>query len=195
MGVGSSVAVVATALNPRERFWPRMLSRCFGSSKHSAADESLNTSLYFAASPDKVWQGLLFYEEVPGRPPFPLNIFMPNPVRTEGGKGTVGACIRCIYEDGDLVKRITAVQAPNFIRFEVADQRLGIEGCAVARGGSYELRANGAGTEIVASTHYTTYLRPRWIWRPAEKMVMGQLHGHVLRGMRSAIEARGDFPE
>ena len=65
----------------------------------------------------------------------------------------------------------------------------------MARGGSYELRANGAGTEIVASTHYTTYLRPRWIWRPAEKMVMGQLHGHVLRGMRSAIEARGDFPE
>jgi hypothetical protein len=190
MVVGSSALAAVVVPGLRERFWPRILSRWFGSTKHSVADECLDTRLYFTASPEKVWQGLLFYEEVPGHPPFPLNIFMPDPVRTEGGKGTVGACIRCIYQDGDLVKRITAVQAPHYIRFDVTDQRLGIEGCAVARGGSYELRATGTGTQIVATTRYSSFLRPRWIWRPAEKLVMGQLHGHVLRGMRKAIEAR-----
>jgi len=191
MGTGSSAVVVVAASRPRERFWPSILSRYFGSYKHDAAKESVATSLYFAARPDRVWEGLLFYEEVPGRPPFPLNVFLPDPVRTEGGKGTVGASVRCIYQDGDLVKCITAVQAPHFIRFDVLDQRLGIEGCAVARGGSYELRASGTGTEMVASTQYTAHLHPRWMWRPVEKLVMGQLHGHVLRGMRKAIDARG----
>jgi hypothetical protein len=147
--------------------------------------------LYFPAHPDKVWEGLLFYEEVPGRPPFPLNVFLPAPIRTEGGKGSVGAVIRCFYQDGDLTKRITAVRAPHFIRFDVIDQRLGIEGCAVARGGSYELRSTFTGTEMVASTQYTAHLHPRWIWRPIEKLVMGQLHGHVLRGIQSAVRARG----
>ena len=104
MGTGSSAVVVVAASRPRERFWPRILSRYFGSYKHDAAKESVATSLYFAARLDRVWEGLLFYEEVPGRPPFPLNVFLPDPVRTEGGKGTVGASVRCIYQDGDLVK-------------------------------------------------------------------------------------------
>jgi hypothetical protein len=168
-----------------------LLGCAFGrAAKRYEANESVDTSVYLAASPQRVWEGLLFYEEVPGRPPFPLSVFMPNPLRTEGGKDKVGASIRCIYQNGDLVKRITAVQAPHFIRFDVTDQRLGIESCAVARGGSYELRAVGDGTEMVASTRYTPQLRPRWMWRSVEKLVMGQLHGHVLRGIGSAVEAR-----
>jgi hypothetical protein len=191
MGTGSSATVVVAGLRPRQRFWPWILSRYFGSTTREATTEYVATSLYFPADPDRVWEGLLFYEEVPGRPPFPLSVFLPDPIRTEGGKGSVGAVIRCHYRDGDLTKRITAVQAPHFIQFEVIDQRLGIEGCAVARGGSYELRANSTGTEMVASTRYTAHLHPRWLWRPVEKLVMGQLHGHVLRGMRSAVRARG----
>jgi hypothetical protein len=95
--------------------------------------------------------------------------------------------VKCIYEGGDLVKRITVIEPPLRIGFEVLEQRLGIEGCAIARNGSYELVPHRDGTDILLTTHYSAYLHPRWLWRPVEKLVTSQLHHHVLNGMRSAV--------
>jgi hypothetical protein len=129
----------------------------------------------------------MFYEEVPGQPPFPLNLFMPIPVRTEGGKGRPGATIRCIYRSGDLTKRITAIDSPRRIDFEVLDQRLGIEGCAIARVGSYEITPASVGCNVVLTTNYTAFLHPRPFWRPIERLLTHQLHRHVLNGMRGIV--------
>jgi hypothetical protein len=148
--------------------------------------EEAVTRMHFEAGPEATWNVLMFYEEVSGRPPFPLNIFMPDPVRTEGGKHSVGDRVRCIYQGGDLVKRITCVDPPHLIRFEVIGQSLGIEGCVIANCGSYELVPSGTGTDVVATTRYYAYLHPRWIWRPIEELMTAQLHRHVLNGMRAA---------
>jgi hypothetical protein len=165
--------------------WTRALTRWFAG---AVVNESVVTRMYLDASPETAWNEMMFYEQVPGRAPLLLRAFVPCPVRTEGSKSSVGATVRCIYKGGDLVKRMTVIDPPRIIKFEVLEQRLGIEVCAIARTGSYELEASRAGTNIFLTTNYSAYLHPRWFWRPLEKLVTSQLHHHVLRGMRAAVQ-------
>lgn len=156
----------------------------------NAVTEMVTTSVHFNASPETLWQRILLYEEVPMRPPFLLRFLLPHPVRTEGDKSRVGATIQCKYNGGDLVKRIKVVNPPYLVQFEVIEQRLGIEGCITAIGGSYELRPRGDGTEIVLLTSYRGHLRPRYLWRPLERYLARQLHRHILEGMRVSVFAQ-----
>jgi len=154
-------------------------------SRH-AMKEVVSTRLHLQAAPQDVWHRIMFYEEVPGRPPRLLRWLLPCPVRSEGGKARAGAVVQCTYKGGSLVKRITAVKPPCLIQFDVLDQRLGIENCVRALGGSYEIRQNGEGSEIILTTDYLAYLRPRFLWRPLEKFLAGALHRHILGGMSDA---------
>jgi hypothetical protein len=150
--------------------------------------ESVRTVVQLDASPERVWQGMLFYEEVPGRPSLLLRAFLPAPIRTEGEKTRVGATIQCQYERGYLEKRITAAEPARFVRFDVVVQRLGVEDCIDMQGGSYEIGAARGGSEVVLTTHYRGRLRPRWLWRPFEHFLAHRLHRHILEGMRATLE-------
>ncbi|MGB0035840.1 MAG: SRPBCC family protein [Candidatus Acidiferrales bacterium] len=149
--------------------------------------EIVATSVHFDASPETVWQRILFYEEVSGRPPFLLRVLLPHPVRTEGDKTRAGATVQCRYTRGYLVKRITVVEPPHRVEFEVVEQRLGIESCITALGGSYEIRPRGDGTEVVLTTNYRGHLRPRHLWRPLERFLARQFHRHILGGMSAKV--------
>jgi hypothetical protein len=159
----------------------RIFSRLFGGRPRN---EVTSTRVTFAASPKTIWNRIVFYEEVPGRAPLLLRLFMPHPLQTEGEKTAVGVRVRCLYEAGELIKRITSLEAPHRIHFDVVEQHLGIENCVVAQGGSYEIDRNGKGSDVLLTTKYKAYLHPRWLWRPLEKLIAGQLHRHVLNGMR-----------
>ena len=149
--------------------------------------EAVATTLRFEATPEDVWRALLFYEEVPHRPPWCLRVFLPRPVRTGGDKTRVGAIVRCTYEGGYLLKQITAVEPPRLLRFDVLDQRLGVEPCVAMSHGSYEIRARGSGSEVALTTHYRARPRPRRLWRPIEAHLAHRLHRHILEGMRAAL--------
>jgi hypothetical protein len=149
--------------------------------------EAVETAVHFDATPEEVWQGILFYEEVPRRPLWLLRIFLPRPIRTDGEKTRVGAIVRCTYDGGYLLKRITAVEPARLVRFDVLEQRLGIEDCVSMSQGSYEIRATGDGSEVVLTTHYRSRLRPRRLWRPLERCLAHQLHRHILDGMRATL--------
>jgi hypothetical protein len=150
-------------------------------------NEAVATRVHLDAGPETVWNRMLLYEEVPARPPLLLRTLLPQPVRTEGDKTSVGAAVRCIYSTGEVVKHITAVDPPHRIEFDVADQRLGIERCARTVGGSYQLVACGVGTDVELVTNYRAYLRPRFLWRPVETLLVRQLHHHILRGIQAMI--------
>lgn len=171
--------------------WRRVVSRLFGG---AGVRQEVSTRMHLESTAEQAWNVLMFYEDVSGLPPLPLRVFMPAPVRTEGGKQNVGDKVQCAYKDGHLVKRITYVDPPRLIRFEVIEQSLGIEGCVIANGGSYELMSNGEGTDIVATTKFNTYLHPRWLWRPMERLMATQLHLHVLNGMRVAARQAAPIP-
>jgi hypothetical protein len=171
--------------------WFGLVGRLFGG---DVAPEAVETLVHFQATPEAVWQGMLLYEDVPVRPPFVLRALLPFPLRTEGDKTRVGATIQCTYEGGDLVKRIQVVERPHLLKFEVTQQRLGIESCVVTVGGSYEIRPCGDHTRIVLTTHYLGHLRPRFLWRPVERFMAHQLHRHILNGMRASMP-RGESLE
>jgi hypothetical protein len=156
--------------------------------------DAVETTLHLDATPEEVWQGILFYEEVPRRPPWSLRIFLPRPIRTDGEKTRVGAIVLCAYDGGHLLKRITAVEPARLVRFDVLEQRLGVEDCVSMSRGSYEIRAVEDGSEIVLTTHYRGHLRPRRLWRPLERSLAHRLHRHILDSMRETLATSSSAP-
>lgn len=151
--------------------------------------DEVHTRVVLPATPEEVWRGMLFYEEVPRRPMPLLRAFLPLPVRTRGEKTRVGSIIECTYEGGMLEKRITGVEPEQAVRFDVCVQKLGIEDCIMMTGGSYDIRPLEGGSEVVLTTLYHGHLRPRWVWRPFERYLAHRLHRHILDGMAEALEA------
>ncbi len=149
--------------------------------------EAVTTSIQMDASPQVVWKILRFYEEVPKRPGMLLLVLLPRPIRTEGEKTQIGTKVRCVYEGGHMVKRITAAEPGHLLRFEVLEQHLGIENCVSTDEGSYKILPAGNGSEIFLTTHYRGHLRPRFLWRPLERSLAHHVHRHILEGMRAAL--------
>jgi hypothetical protein len=151
--------------------------------------ESVHTAMRIEAGPMEIWHGIRFYEEIPGTAPWHLRLFLPAPVRTEGDKRTPGAMIRCTYEDAHLVKQITRLEPGRLMRFDVLEQRLGVEGSLTMGEGSYEIRPIAGGCEVVLTTHYQGHVRPRWLARALEQHLAHALHRFILRGMALHIAA------
>ena len=80
------------------------------------------------------------------------------------------------------------------MRFDVLEQRLGVEDCVSMSQGSYEIRTMGDGSEVVLTTHYCSHLRPRRLWRPLERCLAHRLHRHILDGMRAALAVSAAEP-
>jgi hypothetical protein len=160
----------------------------------SPLKERVTTRRHLRASPQTVWQALMFYEDVPRRPG-PSLWPLPRPVRSRGNKLVSGSTVRCTYERGHLLKRITAVEPSHLLSFEVTEQALGIERYARACEGSYRLLGVPEGTEIALTTAYQSRLRPRFLFRPIERYLCHRLHGHILSGMRDHLAAQGLLPD
>lgn len=156
----------------------------------NAANEEVATRIDLNASAEAVWNHIMFYEEVAGRSPLILRALLTQPIRTQGDKSRAGTNVRCVYRRGHLIKRITRVEPPNLLQFEVVEQHLGIEGCVLTLGGSYQIHTSAEATEIVLITKYRAYLRPRYLWRPLEAFLATQLHNHILRSLGTAVLAR-----
>lgn len=149
--------------------------------------ETVTTQVHVDAGPESVWNRILFYEDVPRRPPMLLGALLPHPVRTQGDKTCIGANVQCIYGGGrSLAKRITAVQPPRLLAFEVIEQSLGIEECLITLGGCYQIERCGGASHVVLKTSYQARLHPRWLWRQVEAFLVSQLHTHILRGLSVA---------
>jgi len=175
---------IAPRLRNLEAGWSRSVGWLFA---REAVKERVATLVHFDARPEVIWNRLMFYEEVPGRAPFLLRALLPRPIRTEGDKTRVGTIVRCLYNRGDLVKRITTVDPLHTLEFEVIEQRLGIEDCLLTLGGSYQLFSCANTADVVLITNYQAYLRPRSLWRPLEARLLSQLHKHILRGVNAAV--------
>lgn len=145
--------------------------------------ECVSTASRLAAPAERVWQALVTYEEVRERPAWWLRLLIPQPVGTEGDKTVPGALVRCQYETGSLMKRITRVEPPGALEFDVIDQKIGLESKIVALGGGYRIERG----ELVLETRYVSSLRPRWLWRRVEAVVAHAFHRHILKGILCRI--------
>jgi hypothetical protein len=153
------------------------------------AVDTVTTHMRFHASPAEIWNGLMFYEQLDGRPPWYLRLLLPTPIRTEGRKSVVGDEAMCLYVGGYLRKRVSRIDEHRLYGFAVVDQKLDVGGIHLSDG-EYALRAlPDGGTEVSVVTRYTSTRRPRWLWRRLEAAVCHAFHRHILRAMRREIEA------
>jgi hypothetical protein len=156
----------------------------------AGASTSVVTRMRFAAPPDRVWGGLLFYEQIEERPPLHLRLLLPMPLGTKGAKSKVGDEALCAYEDGHLLKRVTEIDPGRHYGFEVAEQNLAVGGGLALSGGCYTLRAlPEGGTEVAVTTRYVSLRRPGWLWKPIEATVCHMFHRHLLGAMRRKVES------
>jgi hypothetical protein len=152
---------------------------------------SVITRVTIAAPPARVWQGLIFYEEIGERPPLHLRLLLPVPIRTEGRIADVGDEAKCVYEGGHLLKRLTRIESGDLYEFEVAEQELAVGGGMRLSGGRYTLRELPDGqTELCVETRYVSTKWPRWFWKPLEAMVCHAFHRYLLGSMRRKIESQ-----
>lgn len=156
----------------------------------SATYADVRTRLTFRSPPEVVWKGLMFYEQLVERPPFYLRWLLPVPIRTVGRKSEVGDEALCLYEGGNLVKKVTEVVPDRRYAFAVTEQNLEVGGGMRLSNGSYDLRPlPDGGTEVTAFTRYASRRAPRRLWRWIEAQVCHVFHRHILRAMRAAVDA------
>jgi len=156
--------------------------------RHEVA--TVTTSLTIDTTPEEAWHALTFYEEVEHEPSWLLRLALPRPLRSEGDKTREGSIVRCYYDRGELAKRISRVDPPGLLAFDVVGQELHFERDVRLLDGSFRLTGDALGhTQVELTTRYERQLAPKWLWEPIERMVVGSLHEHVLEGMRRATEA------
>ena len=125
---------------------------------------SILTRMKFAASPERVWGAMMFYEQIDERPPMHLRLLLPLPIRTESSNAKVGDRVTCLYEGGHLVKCITQIDHGRHYAFEVVEQNLVVGGGLRLSGGSYVLsELPDGGTEVAVTTRYLGVRRPRLV--------------------------------
>ena len=151
---------------------------------------SILTRMAFAAPPERVWSEMMFYEQIEERPPLHLRLLLPVPIATEKVKSNVGDVVRCLYQGGHLLKRITAIDPRRHYGFDVVEQTLAIGGGLILSGGCYTLRElPGGGTEVAVTTRYVSGRRPAWLWKPIEGTVCHLFHRYLLAAMRRKVES------
>lgn len=152
-----------------------------------ARHTSVVTRARIAVPPARVWQSLMFYEQIENSPPLHLRLLLPLPLRTDGSQLAVGDQATCRYQEGHLLKRLTHIEPCRLYEFAVVEQNLALRGGVLLCGGSYTLKElSGRGTELAVTTRYVSHRGPRWLWKPIEAMVCHLFHRYLL----SAIEKK-----
>ena len=155
---------------------------------------AVRTSRVFEASPRRVWEALRFYDELDERddpPPILFRLGMPRPVETARALQLIGDEQVCVFTTGRVTKTLTQRDRPRRLAFAVTRQRIGFERSVALRGGSFDLEPVGPGrTRVTLTTEYDALLRPRFMWTPAERLIVHALHEYIL----DAIAPGGDSP-
>ncbi|HXJ83026.1 MAG TPA: hypothetical protein VMS64_30600 [Candidatus Methylomirabilis sp.] len=148
------------------------------------------TGMKCSAPIERVWNALMFYEQIPHRPPLHLRLLLPVPLRAEGPRSAVGDETRCVYEGGHVVKRATRVDRWRSYRFDVVEQNLAIGGGIRLVSGEYRLsELPGGTTRIELETCYVGSRSPAWLWRAVEAIVCHLFHRHILGAIRQDVES------
>ena len=155
--------------------------------------ESVVTSIEVPASVGRLWNSLMFYEEVRQRPPWLLRYGLPRPLYARGSTAHVGDRKICVYTKGSLVKQVTRRDPGRLLAFDVVRQdRIEVHSIRLTDGSFAFTPETPSQTRVDLTTSYEPKLGPRWVWRPIESLAVHTLHRHVLSGMAAQASERHD---
>jgi uncharacterized membrane protein YhaH (DUF805 family) len=173
--------------------WPLLMA----TESRPAAPElrAVSTSIVIAAPPEKVWQNVIDFPELP--PPskliFALGVAYPQRARLEG-RG-VGAVRYCEFSTGPFVEPITVWDPPRRLAFDVASQPYPLreispygvvdaphlDGFLQSRRGEFLLRPTvDGGTEVIGTTWYEVHIFPQAYWQLYADAIIHAIHKRVL---------------
>lgn len=156
-------------------------------------ENSVVTKFIFNSPPEKVWNELVFYENIKKKKPLQLRLLLPVPIRNVGDISKVGDETICLYDGGHMRKRITQILKNELYEFEIMEQELSLKLGIKLLGGHYKLqRLPGGRTEVTAVTNYDSYMLPRWIWRPVEFSVCHWFHNYLLNSINENVRSKNN---
>ena len=154
----------------------------------SPARVTISDSIRIAATADRIWEALGWFESMDGAKPFLLQLgVLPVPRRCtlEGeGKGSVRTCY---FDKGTITQEVTAWQKPSRMEFEITGDTLpGNQWLTFSKAG-YELTGEAGQIRVKRHTTIESRLWPRWYWEPIERLVARSEHEFVLQSLSQKL--------
>jgi hypothetical protein len=151
----------------------------------TAAGQSVRLTLVthrtIAASLERVWSCLQFYEELDTPPPLLLRLMLPRPMPVLASAADLGQEKTLRYEGGHYARRVVRLERPHRYEFDVVEQRLENDRGVMLLAGHYALRfIDRDHTDLAITTVYSSRLRPRWFMQWVETAVCRRLQNHLL---------------
>lgn len=164
---------------------------------------AVQTSVEIDAPPEKVWQNVVSFTELPPPEDLFFKTGIAYPMRAEiQGRG-VGAVRHCVFSTGPFVEPIEIWDEPNLLKFSVTAQPDAMDEMTLfkgvrpphldhylaSEGGQFRLTAlpNGR-TRLEGTTWYRNKMWPSDYWQVWSDMVIHRIHERVLDHVKNLSE-------
>jgi uncharacterized protein YndB with AHSA1/START domain len=162
------------------------------------------SSVEIDASVDEVWKHVTAFSEITEVAPWWFRLGVAYPVRARIDGEGVGAVRHCEFSTGPFVEPITAWEPPHRLAFDVTSQPppmkelsffdihpAHLDHAWVSQRGEFRLIALPDGrTRLEGRTWYTLAIDPVSYWSPVASKIIHEIHGRVLRHIRTLAESR-----
>jgi hypothetical protein len=164
---------------------------------------AVRSAIDIQAPPEKVWQQVVAFTEIPPPTEWMFRAGIAYPVRAEMLGTGVGAERHCVFSTGAFVEPIEVWDEPQRLKFSVETNPAPMEewtpythietphlhGFLVSNGGQFLLTPlpNG-GTHLEGTTWYRHTLWPAGYWKLWSDTIIHQIHMRVLRHIREEAE-------
>jgi uncharacterized membrane protein YhaH (DUF805 family) len=175
--------------------------------EHSQAPVSplyeVKTSVIINAAPEKVWENVVAFTELPAPDDWMFRTGIAYPLRAEiSGRGA-GAVRHCVFSTGAFVEPINVWDAPRLLKFGVTEQppvmqewspyaRISpphLENYLVSKQGQFLLtRLSDGRTLLEGTTWYENRFWPGGYWRLWSDFIIHRIHHRVLVHVKNLSE-------
>jgi len=167
----------------------------------AALEHVVETSVEVAAPPERVWEVVLAFPDIPrgpaeGLPDLLFDAGVATPLRARIDGAGVGAVRHCEFTTGAFVEPITVWDPPHHLAFDVVEQPAPmaelspwelvhaphiLDGTLRSRRGEFRLEPTAAGgTRLTGRTWYTVDMAPNPYWALWVDAVVHRVHLRVL---------------
>ena len=162
------------------------------------------TSCDIDAPPQRVWQNVIAFSEIPPPTEWIFRAGVAYPIRAViDGRG-VGAVRHCVFSTGEFVEPITAWQAPRLLKFNVTSDPPPMKEWSpydihpphvhdflISFGGQFRLiPLPGGRTRLEGTTWYEHNMWPASYWRLWSDFLIHRIHRRVLEHIKQISESQ-----
>jgi hypothetical protein len=165
----------------------------------------VRTAIEVNAPPDKVWNQVVAFAEIPPPKELLFRAGIAYPIRAEISGHGVGAMRHCIFSTGPFAEPIEVWDEPRLLKFGVTAnpaplnelspygniQPAHLHGYFVSKQGQFLLTAlPGGRTRLEGATWYQHTMWPAAYWRLWSDYIIHKIHLRVLEHIRAAVEEK-----